>query len=245
MKHFTKEWYRDTLVAVMCFQVRKDYKAAVFSEKYFTSLYASQKSWFVKHMKRAAKHSKTVFNAASAEAEFDANYKENLDFVTSSLPQNILDKIADVRILALGNATQDNIIELTRYCGQINRNCEAIVEEYEDEREKAAETLGWYKINSLQKLECAPVASVEQTDGELKITTSPEVTEIACELVLHGFESEEGSHLALEGSTLLYTEILTTNDGRFAFSLLCESASGEIFEFSSTCSDLDVEEIGG
>ena len=242
MKFFTKEWYHDTLVAQMCFQVRKDFKAATFSEKYFESLYQSQKGWFIKHMKRAAKHSNTVFNAASAEAEFDASYKENLAFV-ASLPQNILDKIADVRILALGNATQDNIIEITRYCGQINRKCEAIVEEYEGEREKAAETLGWYKINSLNKVECAPVAKVELTDGNLKITTSPEVTEIACELVLHGFEAEEDSHLALEGSTLLYTEILTTDDGRFAFSLLCESASGEIFEFNSSCQDLEIEEI--
>ena len=56
MKYFTKEWFDDTILAGMCFQVRKSAKAESFSEKYYLSLYKGQKKWFIKNEKYIAKH---------------------------------------------------------------------------------------------------------------------------------------------------------------------------------------------
>lgn len=244
MKYFTKEWYHDTLVAQMCFQIRKDARAAKYSDKYFESLYASQMSWFAKHMKRTARHTKTLFDRSAAEAEFRANYEENLHFLQSALPAELLDKVADLRILALGCAEQDILLEITRYCGQINRKCEKVYDCYEAENESLAKTLGWVKINSLNKLSNAPIVSVDTSSANLwTIQTSPEVTEIACKLTLIDPEATASSVNDLTDSTILYFELLPTEDGkRMIFSLLCEQSEGELIEFSAEISDLEIEE---
>ncbi|MBQ8407853.1 MAG: hypothetical protein IJY39_03220 [Clostridia bacterium] len=245
MKYFTKEWYRDTLVAQMCFQIRKDAKAAKHSDKYFNSLYSAQKSWFVKHLKRAAKHTHTPFDVSAAEKEFEANYQENLDFVTGSLPSEILERVADVRILALGCAEQNLLLEITRYCGQVNRKCEKICEDYDAEVEKLADKTGWLKINSLNMLSNAPIRSIDVSAvNRWVIETSPEVTEIACRLTLIEPVLDEGSFHALNGATILYFELLPAeSDDKMTFSLLCESKSSELIELSFTVADLEAEEI--
>lgn len=245
MKYFTKEWYHDSLVAQMCFQVRKDAKAAKASDKYFESLYSMQLNWFVKHMKRAARHTKTEFDRAAAEAEFRANYEENLNFVSTSLPAEILEKIADLRVLALGCAEQDILLEITRYCGQVDRKCKKICDCYEEENEKLGDKLGWYKLASINKLLNAPIVSVDTTASNLwTLETSPEITEIGCKLTLIDSQADPSEAEAIVGATILYLELLPTEDDKFmTLSLLCEQKNGELIELSATVTDFEVVEI--
>lgn len=245
MKYFTKEWYHDSLVAQMCFQIRKDFKAAKHSDKYFHSLYEAQKSWFVKHMKRAAKHTRSQFDLVAAETEFEANYQENLEFVRSSLPSEILEKVADVRVLALGCAEQDILLEITRYCGQINRKCEKISEDYDAIVENIAAQVGWYKINSLNKLSNAPVLKADlATPNRWVIETSPEVTEIACKLTLIDPQNRCEDTASLEGLTILYFELLPAeHDAKWTFSMLCERKDQSLVEIEIAISDFEIEEL--
>ena len=104
MKYFTEEWYHNTLISQMCFSLRKSNRATSLSDKFFEKLYNSEKSWYAKHLKRAAKFTRTPFDKTAAEAEFDQNYKDNLEFV-KSLPDEITSKIADMRIFALGTVS--------------------------------------------------------------------------------------------------------------------------------------------
>ena len=243
MKYFTKEWYKDTILAEMCFQLKHTSNAEKFSEKYFNSLYKAQKKWFVKNEKRMAKFAKTSFDLSAAEAAFDANFNENLEFVKANLPAEILEKVADIRVLAMGSASYDVTHAITRFCGQVNRRCEKIKEEYDSEVEKLAENIGWYKINSLNMLSNAPITLAENdNDGNFTLETSPEYTEIACRVTLSSPEASEVD-ARLVGAQILHFEILPENEGKIALNLLCRTADDAFVFFAATAKDFEVSEI--
>lgn len=244
MRYFTKEWYHDTILAEMCFQLKKTSRASKYSESFFQYLYKSQKKWFINNQKHIAKFNKVSFDLAVAEAEYEANYTENLDFVKSNIPEEILCKVADVRVLAMGSADGEIVDEITRFCGRINRNCEKVVEAYDAEVEKLAESIGWYKINCLNMLANAPIKSAEtDADGNFTIETSPEYTEIACKVTLSSPEISEIDE-RLVGAQILHFEILPAQDsGKIELNLLCKTNDDKSVTFSAIASDLECEEI--
>lgn len=242
MKYFTEEWHRDTILAEMCFQVRKNSKASKFSEKYFQLLYADQKKWYIRHLKHAARFMREKFDADKAGAEFDANYHENLEFVQNSLPLSILNNVKDIRVLALGVAEHDVVQEITRFCGQVNRRCESVRAEYDRTLEELAEEIGWYKINSLNMLANAPV---EKIDGEntIVIETSNIYTDIACRVIFTDAQTQ-GIFEEIVGSTVRYFEILKgENEKKYQLNMLCERSDGSFVSLSIQMNDIDIEEI--
>ena len=242
MRYFTKEWYNDTLLAEVCFQMRSTSQADQFSEKHFKSLYEGQKKWFLKSEKVIAKQSKVKFDAAAAEAAFEASYNENLEFIKNNIPADILAKVADVRVLAMGSASYEVFHEITRFCGQVNRRCEAIKEDYDGEVEKLAEKLGWYKINCLNWILNAPISALERAEnGNFVITTSPEYTDVSCKVTLSGAESVLCPD-ELVGAAILHLEILPAGE-MLELNLLCMTKNGKSVEFSAQMTDIDVEDI--
>ncbi len=242
MRYFTKEWYNDTILAEICFQIKRTDRAAQFSEKYFSSLYEAQKKWHVKSEKRLAKHLKQPFEASVAADGFDASFKENLEFVKTNLPEDILERIADIRVLALGCADYDNLQAITRYCGQVNRRCEKISAEYDAEVERLADRIGWYKINSMNMLTNAPVISARSDGERFIIETSKEYTDYACKLTLISPEISVCDDL--EGAVVLHFEILPATDESESveISLLCQKEDESFVEFSAVAKDFDIEE---
>ena len=245
MKYFTKEWYNDTILAEMCFQIKHTSNAEKLSEKYFNSLYKAQKKWFIKNQKRIAKFTRSPFDPVAAEAAYEASFNENLEFVKNNLPSEILDKVADLRVLAMGSASYDVTQAITRFCGKINRRCEAVKEEYDGEVEKLAESLGWYKINLLNMLSNAPIIRAETIDGgAFVLETSAEYTEISCRVTLSDAKVTELGE-ALVGATVLHFDILPAGDGRLELNLLCQSAEGKSTLFSAQMADIEIEETTG
>ena len=242
MRYFTKEWYNDTLLADMCFQIKSSAGAEKFSEKRFESLYKAQKKWFVKNEKRVAKFNKTPFDQNASESAFEASFNENLEFVKKNLPEEILEKVADVRMLAMGSASYDITHAIVRFCGQVNRRCEAVQEEYDAEVEKLAERIGWYKINLLNMISNAPVASIEESDDTLTLRTSPDYTEVACEV---RFTAPQVSVCDenLVGARILHFEILPLEGEKVEFNMLCSTDEGKSRLFSATASDFDIIEL--
>jgi hypothetical protein len=241
MKYFTPEWYNDTVVSQMCFQLRKTGKAAAFSEKFFERLYAVEKRAFLKHSKRAAKFEKRTFDASEAAAQFDANYEENLAFVKKNLPEELLATVADVRVLALGSADYDVAYAIARYCGQVNRKCESIEAEYQSELEKIAEKLGWTTVNSLEYLVGAPIATVEQTESGVTVTTSPEYSGNAYKIELNGGKID-GIAQSVIGATVIQHELAQNGDA-FSFGLLCSDKNSNIVSLDITANGVEISEI--
>ena len=240
MKYFTKEWFSDTILAEMCFQVRKSAKAATLSEKYYDSLYKEQKKWFVRNEKFIAKHNKVKFDLASAEAAFEANFAENLDYVKTNIPEEILMRVADIRVLALGCAEGEIVNEITRFCGRVNAKCEAVAEAYNREVEKLAESIGWEKINLLERLLGSKIELCEADgNGNFAFATDKEYTGVPCRVDLIDAKiitNDDG----LVGSAVANIEILPSDDGALSFSALCQKLDGTMLEFSAEMKDLEV-----
>ena len=240
MKYFTKEWFADTILAEMCFQIKKTAKAENLSEKYFLALYKDQKKWFLKNEKFIAKHNKIKFDPVAAEAAFEANNQENLDYIKANLPAEILEKVADVRVLALGNASAEVTDAITRFCGGVNYRCEKVSEEYHSEVEKLAEKLGWDKINMLDHLLNSAVELCQADEnGNFVFATSAEYTDVPCRVDLIGAkvtQCDEG----LVGSAVANVEILPSESGALIFSALCQKLDGTLIEFSAEMQDIEV-----
>ena len=240
MKYFTKEWYADTILADMCFQLKKSSKAEKFNEKYFLSLYNAQKKWFIRSEKYIAKHNKTTFDIASAEANFEANHLENLEYVKANIPQSTLEKVADIRVLALGSASAEVVDEIVKYCGQVDRRCEKVSDEYDAEVEKLAESIGWEKINMLNRISNSAIEIARLEDnGNFVFATSAEYTGVSCRVDLieaKVLTCDDG----LIGSAVAHFEILRAENGALVFSALCQKLDGSLIEFSAEMTDLEV-----
>lgn len=243
MKYFTKEWYADTLVADMCFQIKKSSKAEKFNEKYFLSLYNAQKKWFVRMEKYKAKQNKVKFDAnavIAAEKAYEASHQENISFVKENLPQSILERVADIRVLALGSAAYDVTDDIVKYCGQVDRRCERVVEEYEAQLEPLAERYGWEKVNTVSHIQNSAIElCVGDGNGNFAFATSKEYTGVPCRIDLIGakvLRADDG----LVGSAVAHYELLPLEDGRLYFAALCQKLDGSLIEFEAEMTDFEV-----
>ena len=233
MKFFTEEWYHNTLIAQMCFTIRKSGRASVLSDKFFEKLYKSEMAFYAKHLKRAAKFNRTSFDKMAAEAEFEQNYKDNLEFV-NTLPNEILDNIADIRVFALGTVSYEVADVLTRYCGKLNRICQSIQEKYEDSLEEIAEIIGWTPINMLNMISDEKITCVEQSNGVLEISTDSCVVKLA----------DAAADKKLENATVIAFELGHDDDSaKLYLGLLCESADGTLFDETLHFGTIEVAEL--
>ena len=240
MKYVTKEWYADTILADMCFQMSSSSKAGKLNEKYYLSLYNSQKKWFIRSEKIIAKQAKKKFDLAEAEAAFEASHKENLEYVKANIPGDILADVADIRVLALGSATHDVYDRIVKYCGQVNRRCESVTEQYNSEVEKLAEKIGWTKINMLNKLSNSAIELAQLDEsGNFAFATSKEYTGVPCRVDLFDAKilvSDEG----LVDAAVAHFEILQGDGENLVFSALCQKLDGSLVEFSAEMTDFEV-----
>ena len=225
MNYFTHEWYHDTLVSQMCFSLRKSAKAAIYSDKFFDKLYQSEKKWYVKFCKRAAKFAKEPFDVIATEKAFDDNYKDNLEFV-KTLPEEITSKIADMRIFALGTVEHSMADEITRYCGKVNRQCEKIKRDYLDHIDSMGEEIGWKKLDRLAWLDnAADISFTESSDGKVIISSQINCLEMTLENTTLPL-----SHKLLH-ATIIANEFYKNEEGKkFTIMLLCEDEEKELFD---------------
>ena len=233
MKFFTEEWYHNTLISQMCFSIRKSGRASTLSDKFFEKLYKSEMAFYAKHLKRAAKFSRTSFDKAAAEAEFEQNYKDNLEFV-KTLPNEILDNIADIRVFALGTVSYEMANVLTRYCGKLNRICQEVQEKYDDSLEEIAEIIGWTPINMLNMISDEEITCVEHVNSVLEISTANSVIKL----------TDATASDKLKNATVIAFELGRDSDSsKFYLGLLCESSDGTLFDEMITFCAIEVAEL--
>ncbi len=227
MRYFTKEWYNDTMIADMCFQLRKNESASVYSDKFFERLYAVEERAYAKYCKRQARAAKTPFDKNSAALEFAKNYEENLAFVKANLPQEILDDVKDIRVLALGTATHNVAASITRFCGKKNRLCEAAEREYNNASEEADEMIGGATAQKLLALVGAEIVSLESNGENATLMFTPAESGEQRSLTLKAVRAAE-SDGDLAPSTVIKYELLVADEGGLEFSLLALSNGSSV-----------------
>lgn len=239
MKYFTKEWYKKAQASDICFQLKSSDKAAVFSEKYFASVYSYQEKWQIKQLKRAAKAAKESFNEETAANIFRKNYEDNLALIREVFPEEVLKNVPDVRMLALGIADRNTSLEMSRYCGELARECEKAGAAYDRETEELAERIGWLKINKLNLILGTAVVFCGESDGIYVIETRALEADISYRISLS--DASVTCCEADENAIVLQLELLE-EEGSLRLNLLCECANGDICEFSASMKDFELEE---
>ncbi len=236
MRYFTKEWYNDTMIADMCFQLRKNESAASYSDKFFERLYSVEERAYAKYCKRRSRAAKLGFDRNAAAEEFAKNYKENLEFVKANLPDEILSDVKDIRVLALGTATNDVAARITRFCGKKNRLCEAAERDYNNASEEADEKIG-AAANTLLRLTGAEIIAIEGEGEDIKLTFTPAESGETKSLTLKGARLLE-SDGELCGSAIVKYELLLDGEGKFELSLLTLGKDSELLTVSYTANSI-------
>ncbi len=231
MRYFTKEWYNDTMVADMCFQLRKTERAAVYSDAFFERLYAVEERAYTKYLKRAARAMRSKLDADAAKAEFAANYKENLEFVKANLSEDILADVKDIRVLALGSATHDIAMRITRFCGKKNRTCESVERAYDNASEEADEAIGADAANALSILNGSLIEDVTVKDDSVEIAFSSTESSRSAIILLEGARLTDGDG-NIKDMTALRHELLLSDNGGFEFSILLLSQDSSLHTVS-------------
>ncbi len=238
MRYFTKEWYNDTLIADMCFQLRKTERASVFSESFFQRLYAVEERAYLKYSKRASRASASQYDKDATRREFESNYKENLEFVKANLPSDILDDVKDIRVLALGSATNDIAMRITRFCGKKNRLCEAVSRDYDNASEEADELVGADASRSLISLVGSEIISFSGNGlGDAVLLFSSDGVEKRLVLKDAALIESDGE---LSGSCVIKHELLIAEGGGFEFSMLVLSGDSSLLTVTYRTSALEI-----
>ena len=223
----------------MCFQLRKNESASVFSEKFFEKLYAAEERAYAKYAKRNAKATKQSFDKEAVAREFANNYKENLEFVKANLPEDILANVKDVRVLALGTATNDIAMQITRFCGKKNRLCEAVEREYNNASEEADEKVGGAVANRLLTLIGSEIVSIENNGENATLIFSPAESGETRSIILENATLVE-SNEPLNGASIVKYELLIAQDEGFEFNVLALGKDSSILTASYKARNLSV-----
>lgn len=104
MKYFTKEWYEGCGETGHPMELQVSKNAESFSEEYYHDLYLRRRRAFIKEEKEAKQ---ADFEKAEAEKAFAAAHEARIEQLKQELPAEVLEQVADLRVLALGIATKE------------------------------------------------------------------------------------------------------------------------------------------
>ena len=240
MRYFTKKWYNDTVVAAMCFQLRRTEKAAKHSDKFYEKLYALEEKAYIRYRKRELKMLKQSKSLDEMKEEFRKNTVANLEFVKTNLPEDILSEIADIRILGLGSVTNDMHAKITRYCGKINRQCESVERQYEIASDEAFELIDGKTTKALGALIGSEIISISKDCDNTAIEFLNDDNNTKYVVTLTNVQETDEDKFA-EGVFVVKYEIITTEDKKFEFALLCIDEDLQTYTYSYTADNISAD----
>jgi len=241
MKYFTPAWYNDTVVSEIYTQLRKTQNAAEFSEKFYEKLRKIEQRAFLRYSKRIARFNREKLDVDAVLKQFDANYEENLAFIKVNLPEDILTKVKDIRVLALGSAEYDVAAQIERFCGEVSRRCRAIESSYDEQLQEVANVVGRTTVNLLDALVGSSVASIKTEDDCITIVASPENADVSYTVDLTG-----GAVLSTRDNVmgaLIVQHELTIDGDKLAFGLLCLDESSNAFSVEFSAQSVSIKNI--
>lgn len=183
------------------------------------------------HGKITGKGKGLVFDEATSKQRFAECQKKRIE-LCGKLPQEILSKIADLRVFALGYASAEVKGRLKKYCAELKREVKQIKKATEAETEEAES--GLTKRIGVNDLGGCIITGIEEREGGIYIN------------------GEEGGLLIVEGKIIegkekeIYANEIET-DGAYSRIVSAElHRSGDRFElhlFVSNCDEYDREDL--
>ena len=140
MKYFTKEWVELSQTTSIHLNLKNDEHAEFFSDEYFRQLY-NQK---LEELSIEEQISSNPFVDSYTPEQIDENMSKALIYkqkqIEKALPKEMLKKIADIRVFALGKATLEVINAVKQFCEKNNKVVRSTTEQYTNYLKKLAET---------------------------------------------------------------------------------------------------------
>lgn len=177
-----------------------------------------------------------VYDPASAKCTFRSLWKDKLQTLAENLPGEILHKVADIRVLALGRASAEVKKAVRDFCKANERSIKKTVGEYRKYFKKAfakgapafAEEMDLHdcEVTSCRKAGKNVVLRLDNSGG---FTNATGVTFRNAEILCR--------EKTLRGARWLYDEIYKTDAGYEIHALLWKN---EAVYFTVTCSDAEI-----
>ena len=108
MKFLTKEWSQQmSKKGFLLSSPQVNPQAAAFSEPFYQTLYQEAQQKYLDLMRKVAALRRKPFQAEREAEQFRQTHQRRVEELRRFLPQEILDQVADVRVLALDVSTQE------------------------------------------------------------------------------------------------------------------------------------------
>ena len=221
MKYFTKEWYANCGVTGFHGDMQVSKNAGIFSEEYYHDLYLRRRRAFVKERKEEAEKDQTAFDKAAAEADFQSAHEKNVKTLKARLPKEILEQVADVRVLALDIATKEVRQQLKELCERNEGQMQAVIREYWEEYcPQVREAVG-EEIQKAFQFHDSRIIAVEKKEDQLAFKMEPCFSDVKKVIFKNYRILEQDGYLL--GADWLYQEVHPAEGGNTYHGLLWKS----------------------
>ncbi|RXI38159.1 hypothetical protein DP129_12500 [Clostridium tetani] len=219
--------------------LEEEKSAEVFSEEYFQELYKEKLKRSLENKKRINKYilqlgeeSKIPYEPFNEEKEsnkFHEAFLYNQEHMKKVLPEEILKKIADIKVFILDKASHEVIKAVTKFCKNNEKLVEKTFEEYQKYYEKALKTFDKHIVENINFHDCN-VIDVKQTKESLKILfdNSGGFTNIN-EIQFENYNIIKQDDI-LQGSWWIYDEVYKVDDN-YELHVLLQNKNKDLIEF--------------
>lgn len=237
MKYCTKEWYQTMQKTDFHLLLKVSKKAEVFSEEYYRELYVKKETEQMRMDEEVSKvtfeeicfeeefpsheeydkarkdfeKNSTKFDPEETKKNFRVNFEESIEYLKSSLPADILAKVADIRVLALDCCTAEVKRLITKFCKNNEKTVELAMKKLEKaEQEQFGENIPYFASESFH--DCL-ITSLEKSgkDIVIKLDNSGGFTDCTGIVFKNAEIIEQDGDLS--GAWWLYDEIYKTDNG--------------------------------
>ena len=231
MKLLTKEWYQTMQDSGLGVQLRADDRAAEASEAVFQALWDEKLDEWMELRAELGEE----FDEGRERRLFREGYLRALEQYRTRTPEKILQKVADIRVLALGYCTAEVLREVREYRDW----CRKWTEKTLDEAFNMQKSQGLDKIwTGAHTLHDSVVLSLRREGEDLLInferdedTTWPEIKGIRFRSAVILKQEKP-----LEEAFWLYDEIWRTEEGGYEIHALLWR-NNEVFDLTIGCRD--------
>lgn len=129
MKLLTKEWYMTMHNSGLGVMLRADDRAAVFSEELYRQVREEKRNNWLADQRELQEYLEEPYDEAAACQSFAELYDRELEEFRTRTPEKILEKVADVRMLALGLCTEEVYRDFKQYRALCEKWTEKTMEE--------------------------------------------------------------------------------------------------------------------
>lgn len=241
MNYFTKEWYELCQKTSAHLLLEEAEEIESFSEEYFQKLYNKKLTEWLILQEEVASYREEYesrkeyyipsepFDREKASKEFYEGFVYSQERIKKTLPEEILEKIADIRVYTLDKASREVIKAVTQFCEDNEKSVKRTTEEYQKYYKKALKSFDRNIVKNINFHDCT-IVDVKQMEQSLSILfdNSGGFTDID-EVKFENYKIIKQDAL-LQNLWWLYDEIYKIKD-RYELHVLLQNKNMDLVEF--------------